>query len=374
MSSARRFLFWLFYALALTAWHHFLSNALMAPGAVSIEESVMQAAAVQSHAEPQQKPQRPQEQEQPRPRSQPPRRAQPQQQVVAAASVPIVTTTKTATTNATAREMCKAHKGAVHTEYDGAVMVPGVGSGKTVSASPAECCELCAKTRGCNVWVACTHQWCGSQCWLKWVEDPRKPPVRGSGGDTPWTAGTLPKDSPGDQPVASEAALNSTRIVSLRTKFGELRIRLKPEWHLPSVRYVQAAALGDFCTVKCELYRAEPGFLLQGAMRALIKPNKQCRKFRGGPEECTDSEVRPGGPMMEKGDVAWAGGSAGPDFFIMMTRNGFGSSHTVWGSMADQESMDLALKLVHGKSSSKPGTMRILDEPIGFTMAPTPGA
>ena len=73
---------------------------------------------------------------------------------------------------------------------------------------------------------------------------------------------------------------------------------------------------------------------------------------------------------MEKGDVAWAGGSAGPDFFIMMNKNGFGATHTVWGSMADAESMELAMTLVKGKSSAPPGTMRILDEPVRFTMMP----
>ena len=62
--------------------------------------------------------------------------------------------------------------------------------------------------------------------------------------------------------------------------------------------------------------------------------------------------------------------SAGPDFFIMMNRNGFGASHTVWGSMADDESMELALKLVQGKSNSKPGTMRMLSEEISFTASP----
>ena len=36
--------------------------------------------------------------------------------------------------------------------------------------------------------------------------------------------------------------------------------------------------------------------------------------------------------------------------------------------MADAESMDLALKLVQGKSSSPRGQMRILDAPIRFTM------
>ena len=269
---------------------------------------------------------------------------------------------------ASVKDVCAAAK--EHTEYDGAVMVPGSGPGATVVGSPAECCALCAKTRGCNIWVACTHTWCGHQCWLKWVDDPSKPVVRSQHAETPWTSGAIQKDVPSDQPTPSEAALNATRVVALKTSAGELRIRLKPEWHLPSVRFVQAAALGDFCTVKCELYRAEPGFLLQGAMRAVVAPNKQCRYFSGGPKECKDPAHRPGGSYMEKGDVAWAGGSAGPDFFIMMNKNGFGATHTVWGSMADQESMDLALRLVKGKSSSAPGTMRILDEPVRFTMTP----
>ena len=69
---------------------------------------------------------------------------------------------------------------------------------------------------------------------------------------------------------------------------------------------------------------------------------------------------------------ARAPSQAGPDFFIMMNRNGFGATHTVWGSLADTESMDLALKLVQGKSSSPRGQMRILDEPVRFTMQPVP--
>jgi len=221
------------------------------------------------------------------------------------------------------------------------------------------------------VWVACTNPWCGDQCWLKWTDDPSKPVVRGQAADTPWTSGALLKDVPSVLAAHSEATLNGTRIVALKTKFGELRIRLRPEWHLPSVRFVQRAALTDSCTVKCELYRAEPGFLLQGAMRAIVEPNKRCRQFRSGPKECTDDAARPGGSVMEKGDVAWAGGSAGPDFFIMMSKSpNFGASHTVWGSLADRESMDLALQLVKGKISPtvKPGEMRILDEPVRFTM------
>ena len=258
--------------------------------------------------------------------------------------------------------------GLAHTEYDGSVMVPGSGPGATKVSSVAECCDLCAKTRGCNVWVGCTHTWCGNQCWLKWVEDPAHVKVRAKGDSVPWTSGTHMKDVPSLHPRPADAVLDAVRIVTLKTTQGDIRIKLKPEWHLPSVRFVQEAALSDSCTVKCELYRAEPGFLLQGAMRATVTPNKKCRYFRNGPEECTDPEERPGGSYMEKGDVAWAGGSAGPDFFIMMNRNGFGATHTVWGSMADDESMQLALKLVRSKSSAPPGQMRIIDDPIRFTM------
>ena len=257
-----------------------------------------------------------------------------------------------------------------HVELDGAVVRDGIGP-KGLSLAPAECCEACRTTRGCNVWVACADpNACQSQCWLKWVESEGVLRERGAGPNVPWTSGLLAKDFPGSVPMPPAEALAAVRIVALHTPFGDLRIRLRPDWHAPSVEYVQRVALQDVCTAKCVFYRAEPGFLLQGALRAVVAPNKKCRAFRGGPAECKDPQERPGGNFMEKGDVAWAGGSAGPDFFIMMNRNGFGASHTVWGSMADDESMELALKLVQGKSNSKPGTMRMLSEEISFTASP----
>ena len=264
---------------------------------------------------------------------------------------------------------CVSHE---HTEYDGNVMVPGNGVGATVSTSPSDCCNLCAKTRGCNVWVACAGGWCGNQCWLKWVEDPKRVTIRGANEHISWTSGTMMKDMPSLLPRPSEETLNKISVVVLKTKFGDLRIELKPEWHGPSVRFVREASLSDSCTVKCEFYRAEPGFLLQGAMRAVVTPNKRCRKFVNGPEECTDPMERPGGYRMEAGDIAWAGGSAGPDFFIMMNANGFGATHTVWGRLADAASMALARELVLGNSSSPPRQMRILDDPVGFTMLSEP--
>ena len=128
-------------------------------------------------------------------------------------------------------------------------MVPGLGP-DALTLAPAECCAACATTRGCNVWVACAReQSCGRQCWLKWHENPRNAPVRGQGDGVPWAAGTLPKDIP--PPTPAVEVLNATQVVRLSTQHGELRIRLRPEWHVPSVRYVQHVAQADVCTIKC---------------------------------------------------------------------------------------------------------------------------
>lgn len=62
------------------------------------------------------------------------------------------------------------------------------------------------------------------------------------------------------------------------------------------------------------------------------------------------------------------GGATGP----RSTRGalGHGFAAQVWGSLADEESLALAQKLVGGKISPsvKPGQMRILDEPVRFTV------
>ena len=105
-------------------------------------------------------------------------------------------------------------------------------------------------------------------------------------------------------------------------------------------------------------------------MRAVVPPNSRCRAFPGGPADCTDPQERPGGKMMEKGQVAWAGGSAGPDLFILLGRNGFGATHTVWGELADEASLALALELVQApiEKGLKPGSMRMIADPISFTV------
>ena len=53
-----------------------------------------------------------------------------------------------------------------------------------------------------------------------------------------------------------------------------------------------------------------------------------------------------------------------------MGRNGFGATHTVWGELADEASLALALELVQApiEKGLKPGSMRMIADPISFTV------
>jgi cyclophilin family peptidyl-prolyl cis-trans isomerase len=241
-----------------------------------------------------------------------------------------------------------------HTELWGDVMRPGIGPGATHAPTAAECCALCSTTRGCNVWVSCSDAGaCGSACWLKWQADPTAVVKHAASAATPWTSGVLLKDyDDGTKPYPPGGA---THVV-LRTAAGALRIRLHPEWSLGSVTYVRKVARHGLCNAKCVFYRAEPHFLLQGALGAYIKPNNETR-------------TRGADVAMERGDVAWAGGFAGPDFFITHVRvPGFGSSHTVWGSLDGADSFAALDALVQLPASAGPGGgMRMIVEPPAFT-------
>mmetsp|Transcript_13973 Transcript_13973/g.47294 ORF Transcript_13973/g.47294 Transcript_13973/m.47294 type:complete len:238 (-) Transcript_13973:369-1082(-) len=232
-------------------------------------------------------------------------------------------------------------------------MRPGSGPGAVAAATRGECCAECQRTRGCNAWVHCMDEAaCQQQCWLKWQRDPTKPAVHAAGPQVPWASGTLHKDFDDGTPREPGNAAE----VGLRTPHGVLRIRLRPDWSPGSVAYARRVARHGLCTAKCVFYRAEPGFLLQGALHAAVVP--------------ANAEMRTRGPgvAMERGDVAWAGGFAGPDFFITHKRvPGFGGQHTVWGSLADEESLAVLDRLVavpaHPPSK---GAMRMIDSPVPF--------
>ena len=157
------------------------------------------------------------------------------------------------------------------------------------------------------------------------------------------------------------------------------RLRLRPDWSAESVDYVRRVAEGGLCSSACAFYRVEPGFLLQGSLRAFLAPNNVTRK---GPK------------IMERGEVGWAGGSAGPDFFIYLgaqPAEHWGHDHTVWAEarppqvltdcycqnnmldflrvvkVADTASMAVAEKIVQlPPGPTKPGDMHILPEHVSL--------
>ena len=267
-----------------------------------------------------------------------------------------------------------------HTEYWGDVVVDANALGRVASASA--CCAKCAETLGCNVWVHCSADaarddaakrkaaWCDGQCWLKRVDDPTSVVARGRGEDVPWTSGSLLKDYDksaidanagergSDVGEWSDALPGGPRAVRVVTPAGAMRVALRPDWHLPSVIFAQRLATERGCSGgSCHLYRVEPGFLVQGTMRSFgVAAN--ARTLRGP-------------KIMERGEIGWAGGGAGPDFFVYLGKypaDWLGHDHTVFGVLEDETSLAVAEKIVAMDSHTPggPNTMRFLREKMTF--------
>jgi cyclophilin family peptidyl-prolyl cis-trans isomerase len=267
-----------------------------------------------------------------------------------------------------------------HTEYWGDVVVDASALGRVASAGV--CCAKCAETLGCNVWVHCSADaaddaaarkkaaWCDGQCWLKRVDDPTSVAAHGRGDEVPWTSGSLLKDYDKNAIDANagergsdvgeweDALPGGPRVVDVVTPAGSMRVALRPDWHLPSVTFVQRLATEKGCAGgSCHLYRVEPGFLVQGTMRS-FNVGSNTRTLRGP-------------KIMERGEIGWAGGSAGPDFFVYLGKypaDWLGHDHTVFGVLEDEASLAVAEKIVAMDSHTPggPNTMRFLREKMTF--------
>eukprot|EP00798_Chlamydomonas_sp_ICE-L_P004629 gene4629-14821_t len=236
--------------------------------------------------------------------------------------------------------------GVANLELWGDVVKPGMGPGSIQTDTAEQCCAECHSSRGCNVWVWCMDkQTCGRQCWLKRTgsqEAFKGMKLKPGPPNVHWTSGTIFKDF--DQDASSMPPLEKdVEVFALKTAYGDIRIRLKPDWSRSSVDFVQT----------CQFYRAEPRFLLQGSMQAFIPANNQ---------------TTPGPKFMERGDIGWAGGFSGPDFFIYLgdqPATHWNHDHTVWGLVADEESLKVAETIVNlAASAPKPGDMHMLTNRI----------
>lgn len=139
-----------------------------------------------------------------------------------------------------------------------------------------------------------------------------------------------------------------------------LRLKLLPEHSPDSVAFIKHAA-SHHCGG--ELYRSENNFLVQGriscpgapelpkVVKGACPPGVKVEASRQCPSH--DPQCGCHGPIMGKGMVGWAGGSAGPDLFIYtahMDENRckvggceathWSRDHTVWAEVADQATWD----------------------------------
>eukprot|EP00242_Pyramimonas_sp_CCMP2087_P014655 CAMPEP_0198202240 /NCGR_PEP_ID=MMETSP1445-20131203/5358_1 /TAXON_ID=36898 /ORGANISM="Pyramimonas sp., Strain CCMP2087" /LENGTH=226 /DNA_ID=CAMNT_0043873049 /DNA_START=276 /DNA_END=956 /DNA_ORIENTATION=- len=179
-------------------------------------------------------------------------------------------------------------------------------------------------------------------------------------------------------PLRTENA-EGEQVVVIHVPQGAIRIKLLPDLAKSSVEQVLRVARQNACASECKFYRAEPGFLLQGSIRSSVASNTQLGscpsefadkgKPRSVPCPAHDPNCGCHGPIMVPRMVGWAGGGPGPDFFIYAGQGPathWNNDHTVWGEIADDQSMQVVedvLKL----PSQRPGHgMAMLDEPIHF--------
>ena len=139
---------------------------------------------------------------------------------------------------------------------------------------------------------------------------------------------------------------------------GEIRLVLRPEW-TASAYYAERVAAVPAARQQSTIYRLEPGFLIQGRLHA------------GG--VAANKETRRAPKVMERGEVGWAGGSAGPDFFIYLgtgPASWLGNPHegTIFAEVADEESMAVAANVsLLPMGYTPPGQMHILKSTVQVT-------
>lgn len=137
------------------------------------------------------------------------------------------------------------------------------------------------------------------------------------------------------------------------TNVGILQIALRPEFSEESIEYIHKI-LEKGC-LRCNFYRAEKPGILQGMIvnkKVHLPTNRgHCPPgFENITNDCPewDKNCACHGPVMERGYVAWAAGDTGPDFFINDYEEKalwWGTQHTVWGLIEDDESFKVLDKV-----------------------------
>jgi cyclophilin family peptidyl-prolyl cis-trans isomerase len=158
-------------------------------------------------------------------------------------------------------------------------------------------------------------------------------------------------------------------FISLETAIGDILIQMRSDLSLESVEYIQRLLEDHRPCEHCRFYRAQDRGILQGIMK---KPGVKVNHVLGTcpPNMNTHSRTKKcHGPIMTRGMVGWAGGGAGPDFFIdnyKRKADWWGHEHTVFGEV-DPSSFHVVESFFDlPRHSSEAGGMMFLDESIFF--------
>lgn len=160
--------------------------------------------------------------------------------------------------------------------------------------------------------------------------------------------------------------------IRLETVQGDIIVQLRPDLSLESVEYIQRLLNDPHPCETCRFYRAQDRGILQGIMK---KPGVAVNTKLGTcPTNVNAFNKKCHGPAMTRGMVGWAGGGAGPDFFIdnyKREADWWGYQHTVFGEV-DASSLDVVESCFDLPRHSD-GGMMFLDEAIPFDIKPIEG-
>lgn len=169
-------------------------------------------------------------------------------------------------------------------------------------------------------------------------------------------------------------------VLVLTTTLGEIRIVMRPDLSKESVQYIEEVVRTG-CK-RCNLYRAEPPGVLQGAMEgatanAALTPKAPCPAgYEHFPNPCIENESAScgcHGPVMSRGLVAWAAGFTGPDFFVNNypheRATWWGTTHTCFGEIQDEASFAVVEAIMRQPTHEhQEGLRHILNNLVEFTM------
>lgn len=193
---------------------------------------------------------------------------------------------------------------------------------------------------------------------------------------------------PVPEPIVVEEEVPERRLV-LTTPYGDVRVDFRPDLSPESVAYVRtlvtalhARGRTTSCD-RCTFHRAERNLLLQGVLTSddivdrntvfgrCVPPDDGHHDNEADQRKCPPHDPQCGchGPVMTKGMVAWAAGSAGgPDFFVNTFHrpvDWWDHQHTVWGEVTDDASFAV-LDRIYALPVTNTGGLHMLREKIRF--------